>query len=210
MISFDSLIKNRRSIRKYKPDIPPREWLEEMITCAAMAPSPSNSQPVRFFLISTQSIKDSLHNAMIRAYKKLIVEHQEREEKKQLKNHINTYFRFSEFMFNAPVLFAVGTTTNNPGFAKKLFAARLLAEDIRGTTDLDISTGLALKGFILKGELFGLGSCILTAPLVFIKNVELLLGLTNIKINCFVTVGFADETPPYVEKNKVTDMYQEI
>jgi hypothetical protein len=45
-----------------------------------------------------------------------------------------------------------------------------LKEDPRKDTDLDISIGLSLMAFVLKGESIGLGSCILTAPLVFIED----------------------------------------
>ena len=38
---------------------------------------------------------------------------------------------------------------------------------------VDIAVGLALKGYLLKGEELGLGSCILTAPLIFIQDKDI-------------------------------------
>jgi hypothetical protein len=73
--------------------------------------------------------------------------------------------------------------------------------------------GLALKGFILKGQELGLGTCILTAPLIFISNiskVEEILGLENTRIKCFVTVGFPDEVPPVIERKTVAEIYKEL
>ena len=58
--------------------------------------------------------------------------------------------------------------------------------------------GLALKGLLLKAQALGVGSCILTAPLVFIGGVDQLLNLHNVQIKCFVTLGLADEALAHV------------
>ena len=58
--SLDKLIDGRRSIRKYKTDMPPSEWIDKIIYSATRAPSPSNSQPVRFIRISSHRIKNEL------------------------------------------------------------------------------------------------------------------------------------------------------
>ncbi len=208
---IDELILQRRSIRKYKPDVPPMEWVAEMIKSAIMAPSPSNSQPVRFIRINSEDVKDRLHQAMTQGYNDLLEAIKTHDKMKKLRNRINYFRRFSEFMFNAPVLFAIGTCLDVSGFSNVLFDAGVLKKDVRGHTDFDITTGLALKGFILKAESFGLGTCILTAPMVFLSDVESILGLDHdIRINCFVTLGYADETPSTAKRKNVEDVYQEI
>ena len=50
--------------------------------------------------------------------------------------------------------------------------AGLLERNMRQSCDLDITVGLALKGLMLKAQALGVGSCILTAPLVFIEDVD--------------------------------------
>ncbi len=75
---------------------------------------------------------------------------------------------------------------------------------------MDITVGLALKGFILKGEELGLGSCILTAPLVFISNVEEILEVEGIRVKCLVTAGFPDEEPRLPERKSVEEVYSDI
>ena len=210
MSLLDELLSKRRSIRKYKADIPPAEWIEKMIQCAAKAPSPSNSQPVRFIRIDSDKPRDSLSRAMADGHQKLLCAWEKSRGPKRLRNRINAYRRFSEFMFNAPVFFAVGTIVDFDGFSKKLFEAKLIEQDSRGEIDMDITTGLALKGFILKGEEFGLGSCILTAPLVFIPNAEEILGIKEIRIKCFITTGFPDEIPPPIDKKKTAEIYRKI
>jgi nitroreductase len=207
--SLDQLIAERRSIRKYKPDIPPQAWIKDMIQCAAMAPSPSNIQPVRFIGIHSRESREKLHKAMMLGRQELLDRLEENKVSKKIGNWIKTYYRFSKFMFSAPLVFAVGTIAPEQGFTKVLSEAGLLKND-RSDGALDITVGLALKAFILKGKDLGLGTCVLTAPLVFIPNIETILGLKEIRIRCFVTAGFPDEKPQPLTKKTGADIYGEI
>ena len=210
MSSLDNLVYGRRSIRKYKPDMPSMEWIHEMILCAGRAPSPSNSQPVRFIRIDSKKTKERISRTMTLTRERFLREVKTRVLPKKIRNRITSYYRFSEFMFGAPVVFAVGTVKSFSSFSKKLFEAGILERDKRGDTDEDISVGLALGAFLLKGEELGLGSCILTAPLVFIPCVEDILGVQDVSVKCFVTTGFPDEEPGLIERKGLSDIYSEI
>lgn len=207
---LDRLIQERRSIRKYKPDKPPAEWVNRMILCATRAPSPSNSQPVRFIRIASEQKKDDLHKAMAAGRKDFLQALEAVSGSKRLRNWINAYYRFSEFMFDAPLLFAVGTITPVTGFSTQLIEAGILKAHDRKDTELDISLGLALKGFLIKAQELGLGTCILTAPLTFISNIHQTLGIDDIRIKCLVTAGFPDEDPRMPRRKSVEDVYREI
>ncbi len=209
MSSLDRLLKNRRSIRRYKPDIPPSEWIEEMIVCATHAPSPMNSGPVRFIKIGSEKIRAKIHEDLQKGHTGLLQEVEATARPKKLKNRVNAYFRFSRFMFDAPLLFAVGVT-DYTGFSKRLVNAGIIDSDPRSDTDMDIATGLSLMSFILKGEEFGLGSCILTAPLVFIPGIGQIQEFSHIRIQCFLTTGFPDETPSHIERKSLSEIYMEV
>ena len=204
------LINRRRSIRKYTSQMPPAEWIKSMIHCAARAPSPSNSRPVRFVRIISEKIREDINMAMEKGRKKFLEAAEKLEGQKRLKNRINAYFRFSKFMFDAPLLFAVGTVPTRSGFSKKLFDAGILKGHDRENIDLDITVGLALKGFLLRGTELGLGACILTAPLVFIPNIEEIIRIKDISIKCFVTAGFPDEKPKFIERACADDILIEV
>jgi len=208
--SLEELIGKRRSIRKYRSDIPPAEWIESMIHCAAMAPSPKNSQPVRFIKIASHETRDNLYRAMADGQKTLLQSAQKSSTPNKLKNRVNMSWRFSTFMFDAPVLFAVGAVPPARGSSGKLPRAGTNKEGGRGDTDIDITVGLAVKGFLLKGEELGLGTCIMTAPFIFCRDVEKILGIKDVKIKCFVTVGFPDEQPHAPERINVADICREI
>jgi len=113
-------------------------------------------------------------------------------------------------MFDAPILFAVGTTTTYLNLAERLFRAGAMEQGHKKHRDIDIAVGLALKGYLLKGEELGLGSCILTGPLLFIQEPEGILGLKGMEIKCFVTTGYPDEEPAYIKRRDITEIYREI
>lgn len=210
MSVLDELIFRRRSIRTYRQDVPPEEWIMAMLKCAAKAPSPTNSRPVRFVRIKSPETRRSLYEAMHKGYQAFLESARTCEKPRRKTNVINAYWRYSEFMNDAPLLFAAGTVREFTGFSKRLHEAGIIDRDERTGTDLDISIGLALKGFLLKGEELGLGMCILTAPLVFIDGIEEILGIEDMDIKCLITVGFPDETPPYIERQNPSDIYREI
>jgi len=216
MSELDDLVQKRRSIRKYLPGRPPSGWILDMIACAACAPSPSNTQPVRFFEITSTTKKESLFQAITQSRDDLLRKIDEGKIKgetgspKKLKNLIRAYYRFSVFMFDAPLLFAVGTVSDAHGFSKKMSDAGLMPENIRGNTDFDISVGLALHGFLIKAQEHGLGACILTSPLSFVPDAGEILGINGCRLACFVSLGFPDETPSRIAKKPASELYREI
>jgi nitroreductase len=206
----ESLIRERRSIRRYKSDPLPQAWIDAVLECAHLAPSPSNSQPVRYVRIDAPDCRNKLRQAFIDGHVQFIAKHKAAGGPARLRNWINAYKRFAEFMYEAPVLLAVGVTTQTLGFAGRLAEAGLLERDRRQSTDLDMTVGLALSGLMLKAQALGVGSCILTAPLVFIDQPEQLLDLDDIKIKCFVTLGLADETPSPTSRKALKDVVRVI
>lgn len=208
--AIEDIIRRRRSIRRYKPDPLPEDWIEGMLQCAHQAPSPSNSQPVRYIRIQTPAYRDKLRRAFDDGHARFIDRHKAAGGSARLRNWINAYKRYAEFMYEAPVLLAVGVTTQTMGFAQRLADAGLLDRNRRQSVDLDMTVGLAVSGLMLKARALGVGSCILTAPLVFIDAVERLLDLEGIRIKCFVTLGLADEAPPATNRRPLEDVVRVI
>ena len=210
MDPIETVILNRRSIRRYKPDMPPPTWIETMIACASMAPSPSNSQPVRFVRLRSPEVRSDLRRAMIQKRDELLCDLESKGGSKKTRNLINVYFRYSEFMFDAPVLLAVGTPASAASFSRKLEEAKILPAVTHSESDPDISVGLALMNLMLKCTSLGLGTCVLTAPLVFLGDVEKTIRLGDIRIKCFATVGFPDEIPSMPGRKSISEIYREI
>lgn len=199
-MEFEELLFSRRSIRSFQDKKVPEEYILSMVKAASTAPSPSNSQPVRFVRIISDSIKDQMKVQMESGYEKLILKAETKDRPAKLKNVIKYYWRFSKFLTDAPVLFSVGTIKTPDSFSKRLKNAGLIMDGFEERTGLDISTGFSLAAFILKGQELGLGSCILTAPLVFLQDISFLRPDKDFTLSCFVATGFADEKPEPVKK----------
>jgi nitroreductase len=206
----DELIFQRRSIRRYKSDVLPEAWVQAILACAHQAPSPSNSQPVRFVSIQSQSCRDNLQQAMAVGHDRLLAAHRAAGAPARLRNWINAYHRYSEFMFAAPVLLAVGVDLDTKGFARRLVEAGLNVSGQQSGSEMDITVGLALQGLLLKSQALGVGSCILTAPLLFIPDVAKILGLDQLVVKCFVTLGLADEAPKAPERLPLADVVKVV
>lgn len=208
--SLDEIIYRRRSIRKYSENIPPEEWIQIIIGAAMRAPSPSNTQPVRFVRLRSPEMREKLFQSLKEGKERLIQGALERGGGKKAKNWISYYYRYSVFMFDAPVLFAVGTIRDHVSFPEKLKRAGIIPSPHQQQKDLDITVGLTLSGYILKAEEYGLGTCILTAPLMFIENPERILSLEDIEIKCFLTTGYPGESPPLSPRKHLSEVYREV
>jgi nitroreductase len=207
---LDDLVFGRRSIRKYQPDRLPEAWIEEILGCAHQAPSPSNSQPVRFVRIRSPHHIDRLKRSLNDGHGRLMAKHAAVKGSARMRNWINAYHRYAQVMFGAPELLAVGVATEIDGFSPKLVAAGLMDDLLQHRSDLDMTVGLALQGLLLKAYALGAGSCILTAPLVFMEDAAGLLGLENIVIKCFVALGMASESPAAPKRLPLQAVVQEI
>lgn len=58
--SFLELVKKRRSIRRFKPDPIPDEYVNRIIEAARWAPSGFNSQPWEFVVIKDKKLKNDV------------------------------------------------------------------------------------------------------------------------------------------------------
>lgn len=207
---LEDLVAQRRSIRRYTNHPLDESWIESMLNCARQAPSASNSQPVRFVRIASKPYRRALQDQLNSGHTRLLEQHGRMGAPARLRNHINVYKRYCDFMFHAPVLFAVCITQRTSGLAPKLIEAGLLCAGGHRSAEADIAVGLALKGLVLKAQALGVGSCILTAPLVFIREPEKVLKLKDLQIRCFLTLGFADEKPPQPERLPMAAIVSEI
>ncbi|MFC2013677.1 nitroreductase family protein [Chloroflexota bacterium] len=58
--SLIELVKKRRTVRKFKPDPIPDDYVGKIIEAACWAPSGANSQPWEFIVVKKQHVKDCI------------------------------------------------------------------------------------------------------------------------------------------------------
>jgi nitroreductase len=208
-LDLDQLVKQRRSIRKYHTTPPPQEWIHDLITCASQAPSPSNRQPVRYVRIVSEKKKQLIRDHIRISRDHLLIKISMLGLKKQLKNKVNAYFRFSDFMFDAPWLFAVGVENSS----QEDFNTSLLNAGLMGSSQLnsdDITVGLSVQLFLLKATDLGLGTCIMTGPFIFVPDLNKMPDFSHLTLKCFIAAGFPDESPDMPPRKPFSTIYQEI
>ena len=65
---FMELLKYRRSIRKFKPDPIPDEYITKILDAARYAMSGANSQPWQFIVIRDSEVREKMYNAFLECY----------------------------------------------------------------------------------------------------------------------------------------------
>ncbi len=66
--SLLNLVKKRRSIRRFKPDLIPDGYVEKIIEVARWAPSAFNTQPWEFIVVKDQGYKDTIAGYVTRSW----------------------------------------------------------------------------------------------------------------------------------------------
>jgi coenzyme F420-0:L-glutamate ligase / coenzyme F420-1:gamma-L-glutamate ligase len=155
--SADTLLdwmRERRSIRRYRPEPLPDDVIERLIDAARLAPSAHNRQPWRFVVLQRADQKARLADAMgarLRADRLADGDEPEAVEKDVASSRSR--------ITAAPAVIAVCTTLSDMDRypdARRAEAERLMAVQ---------STAMAAQNLLLLAHAEGLGACWMCAPL---------------------------------------------
>jgi F420 biosynthesis protein FbiB-like protein len=149
-----AVVRERRSIRQYRPEVPAREVLERLFEAAAMAPSAHNSQPWRFHVTGNENAKVRLATAM---GNRLAQDRRaDGDDAEAVKRDVErSYAR----IVGAPVLVLVCLTIEGMDVYRD--EARARAEFLMAAQ----STAMATQNLLLAAHAEGLACCWLCAPL---------------------------------------------
>lgn len=180
---FYRVIESRKSIRKYKPEMPPKEVIDRILSAATHAPSGKNRQNWRFFVVTGKK-RDEYMTYSQKSWlgiKDIL--------QKTLKPSL---YQFTERFFytlgDAPVI---------------VFCYSLNTPDERYHTSIG-SVYMAAENMNLAAVVEGLGTCTMGAPLEIKKEVDEFLGVTSLpeykagelELLCAVVMGYPDHEPP--------------
>jgi nitroreductase len=192
MLTVIEAIKNRRSIRKYKPEQVPDEVILELLECARLAPSAHNSQPWRFVVLKDEEVKKGLRKY---AYGLQFVEsapciiaccvdlgvHTVKTTRRRLKE-----------LLVAGVLDDVGQVTYDP---LANISNGSSAQSSRFLERSRFNRAIATEHIVLAALAFGLGTCWI--HMFEPEKVHELLKLPdNIAVASLLTLGYPDQDPP--------------
>jgi nitroreductase len=169
-------IRERRSIRKFKPDPVPQNLLETLLKEAMWAPSAMNTQPWKFFVL-TGAAKEGLISVAEGCLEKLDLRMQTLFNEK-MRTLVRNYFRN---FGGAPATVAL--------------VSQLPEEDVyrRGSM---YSSCAAMQNFLLLAHEAGLGACWMTGPLWVEEAIVEYLGCPGWGLVGVTPVGWPDQSPP--------------
>jgi len=182
--SFSELIRNRRSIRRYKERAVPIKKIRHILSVAAWAPSAHNSQPWRFIIVTNKRMKTKLATKMAESFEKDLKKDGFPENiRMELVNA--SIRRFTE----APVVIV-------PCLNMKEMRAypdeRQECEYAMGIQ----SVSAAINTLLLCAHAEGLGTCWYCSPLFCKEDVRKSLSMPKeIDPQALVTMGYAAERP---------------
>lgn len=182
---FWTLIRGRRSVRRYRPDPIARSLLEGLLTAAVWAPSAHNRQPWRFCVVTAQAAKDDLSDRMGTRWRADLSA-----------DGVDTAFierrvRISHARITgAAALVAVSVSMEEMDDYPD--RRRQEAEWMMAVQ----STALACQNLLLAAQQFGLAACWMCAPLFVPDLVRQSLDLPESwHPQALITLGYAAEDP---------------
>ncbi len=193
-MSLHDLLRSRRSVRKFKPEVPDDELIRQLISAAITAPSASNKQPWRFFIVKRRETIAAMA-AAVRAATQEIAKHIPPESEDAFRTYGDYFTRFED----APVVIVPihrGHAVLSQLVGNALDPQRLAYIQAMERDSGLVGTSLALMNLLLAAHAAGLGASGMTGPLVAAGELKRILGVpTSWGIVALVPIGFPDEEP---------------
>ena len=189
-------IADRRSIRKYKPDMVPKELIEKILEAGILAPSSKNRQPWRFVVASGEEKEKAL--AAMRQGLSREKEHPLIVKSAGLIAGAENTLRIIE---QAPVVIFI---TNALGFEISL---PLESEDRIAEICNAQSIGAAIENMTLAATDLGLGSLWISDTYFAYRELMEWLG-TDKELFAALAVGYAAESPSARPRKKMRDVVE--
>jgi nitroreductase len=197
MISHDDLhdlMRTRRSVRRFRPDLPARAVIESLLASAVTAPSASNKQPWRFLVVENRDVIGRMAAAVREAVDRIAV---------AVEPQFEAAFRsYGDYFTRFEVAPLVIVALSQPlTLLTTLTGPRLADDDRRRVSAMErdsglIGTSMAMQNLLLAAHAAGLGASGMTGPLVAADRIRELLHVPPAwHIAALVPVGYPDEEP---------------
>jgi nitroreductase len=177
-MEFSELVRQRHSIRDFKPDSVPRELIQQAVEAAAMAPSAMNSQPWHFYVASGQSrakVGEIVSQSTIH-----LSEYMDALGPRHYEDAVKWY----SFLGEAPVV--IGVTT----------------PEIEGDFNLlnkYLSLGCCIENLLLALANVGLGACNITFSYWVREELGEVFNIPHgTAVAACIAVGYPSDVPPVV------------
>lgn len=178
-----SLLRERRSIRRYREEAVSAEIVQDLLEAATWAPSSHNRQPWRFCVIGTPAVRDELADRMAEAWRTdLLADGMDAAEIDKRVNVRRMRLK------GAPVVIVPSLCMEE--MDRYPDALRSRAEWTMGVQ----SVALACQNLLLAAHAYGLGACWMCAALFVPDLIRTLLELPpGWEPQALITIGYPAE-----------------
>jgi len=184
-MELNMVVKNRRSIRKYKNIDIPNEIIEDLINFARLAPSAKNRQPWEFMIVKDKT-KNEIADIMIEKDKKSKV-----SLERKMYNVDSSVKATANIMKQAPILILV--------FKPK---------DDNWIIGDSLSIGAAIEHICLRATDLGLGSLWIRDIVYTQKEIAYLVGKSDMELISAISIGYPDESPKHRTRKKIDEILE--
>ena len=179
-----ALMRERRSIRRFKAEALPGDTIDRLMAAARWAPSASNRQPFRFMAIEKAEARARMAELVRAAVKEKLLRLPE-EDRGPAAAYAEDFVRFE----TAPLV-----------LVSYFRASNALAERFGMPPERDVgaisSVSAAVMNLLLAAHALGLGACWMTGPLLAAPEIEGFLGIpSGWRLSAVIPVGIPDECP---------------
>lgn len=211
---LESLIKTRRSIRRWKQDPVPEDLVLKAIEMATWAPNGGNHQNWRFIVVSNRNLIRQMADA-VQVKVETIASW---PAAAPFSEEVDRWKRNGSFFRNAPVCIAA-LMANYESLADQILKLRIgkdpsvqaiIEARQLGNSGLQ-SVAAAISYLLLAVHSQGLGGIWMTGPLLAKAEIEELLNVPKeMNLAALIPVGFPDEEPTKTRKpvSEVVEFYR--
>lgn len=182
-MELEIVIKNRRSIRKYKDTDVSNEIVEDLINYARLAPSAKNRQPWKFMIVKGKT-KNKIADIMIERENKSKV-----SLERKIYNANSSVKATAKVMKEAPILILV----------LKDYEDNWIIGD-------SLSIGGAIEHICLRATDLGLGSLWIRDIVYTQKEIAKLIGYEDMEVISAISIGYPAEEPKQRPRKKLSEI----
>ena len=193
---FLELVRNRRSIRRFKPAPFPDEYVEKILEAGRWAMSGANAQPWEFIVIKDRETKTKIVDAWFEPRREAYTIEQTRIE--ELRHPQLLHFPVSPGFKDAPVLIVV--TGDNRTYQATVLSTNFIRIETGPASIYLKNIANACQNMHLAAAALGLGSQWISVDHVWESSLKAILDVPAVlDIHAIVAIGYPayEPAPPY-------------
>lgn len=188
---FFSVLAERRSVRQFAPQTPPRALLMRAIEAATHAPSGMNKQPWRFVVVANEAIKAEMVARVSREIETILTLLAGDEYADRVGDYLRNY---ATLFRSAPVVINVLYREYGQVIASLLERSNIQYPDNQeeAANPAMQSVSAAIQNLQLAAQAVGLATCWMTAPLFARRQLHELLDVESPwQLAAVIPIGYA-------------------